>query len=134
MDQARITYRGSFTVEASLLMGIILMVLFLIIQMNLFLADSTRMTALAAEDSTYTEQESAEREAWFTQEKRGFFFLKPSSLRHSAGEREIRSEFPLARVALGYGKEVEVSRSFHRKARKPVTFLRLVQAITHGKE
>jgi len=72
-DERERTCVGSFTVEASMLMSIILMLMFLLIQLNLFQTDVVRITALMAEDSTYTKAEESERNAWVTKSGKGFF-------------------------------------------------------------
>lgn len=119
----RAAHRGSFTVEAALLMSVILMALFLCLQMTLFLTDSVRMTAVAAEDLTYDAEEAAEREHWIAGQRGGFFFLDPGTLRHRADSGHVEEVFPEREVSFGYGVRAKAAQRRSRDQRDPVQYL-----------
>lgn len=126
------TCAGSFTVEASMLMSIILMLMFLLIQLNLFQTDVVRITALMAEDSTYTKAEESERNAWMTKSGKGFFYLNASGIGRTVGSSRVQETYTSAPVSLVWGKQMTVKRSFTRTVRDPVKFLWMVEAICDG--
>lgn len=125
--------QGSVTVEASLLMSVILMVLFLILQMDLLLTDQTRMTALLAEDCTYSAQEERERNLWISEERKGFFYLEAERMQRSSKAEKVTVSYPSVQVALGYGHRVDPAQEITRKERDPVKYIRMIAAVAGGR-
>lgn len=56
-EKGKIYMSGSFTVEASLVVSMILLVLFYVLQMTFFLTDTVRLEAVVAEMSLDVAQE-----------------------------------------------------------------------------
>ena len=129
-----IFYAGSFTVEAALVMSVVLMVIFLFLQMTLFLTDTVRMDALLTEDSSYTQEEEEARENWFRNQAKGFFFLDADEIRRSADEDEVTESYEQANIALGFGRQEEIQKSVTREVRDPVGFLYLVMLTKNQEE
>lgn len=120
---------GSFTVEASLLMGILLPVLFLIIQMTLFLTDTVRMGAVLSEQTTVvckdgeTISDSRERKG----AAYGFFLLEKDRIQYSVGKDKVTAAFGQDAVNLGFHWKRSAEMKFEKELRSPVKFIRIVQ-------
>ncbi|MCD8077692.1 MAG: hypothetical protein LUE63_04845 [Lachnospiraceae bacterium] len=108
---------GSFTVEASLVVSMILLVLFYVLQMTFFLTDTVRLEAILAEASLGSAQEV---------EEGGFFLLDISGVQaeNSAGAVTYEASDTLELMP---GLQITAEAAYTRTERQPVSFLRQVR-------
>ena len=125
-----ITHPGSLTVEASMIMSILLPVIFIFLQMTLFQMDALRMDALITEDSTYTHLEEEDRNTWYSNQVGGFVFLKGSGIQRKAGKKKTEITYEQPGIALGFHRREDIRKYVEREVRNPVKFLRRIRMIT----
>ncbi|MCD8055053.1 MAG: hypothetical protein LUF00_13695 [Lachnospiraceae bacterium] len=108
---------GSFTVEASLVVSMILLVLFYVLQMTFFLTDTARLEAALAETSLGAAQEA---------DMNGFFLLDVSGVQteNSTGSVTYEASDTLELLP---GFTVSAEAEFTKTERQPVAFLRQVK-------
>ncbi len=116
-EKEKICMSGSFTVEASLVASMILLVLFYVLQMTFFLTDMVRLEAVVAETSLDVAQEV---------EMGGFFLLDVSGAQSEsqAGSATYEASDTLELMP---GFTVSAEAKFTRTERQPVDFLRQVR-------
>lgn len=118
--------RGSYTVEAALIMAILIPVLISLLYMGEFLTDGVRMNAVMAEGSLRIRTDAGSGRTWI-RDQGGFFFLHAASMAVSDGGKEITVSAREAPAAVGYGASFEAVYSC--KVRDPAGWIRKIRGL-----
>lgn len=117
--------RGSYTVEAALLMTMILPILITSLYMSAWLADCVRMSAVLGEGSLQMREEEGEGRNWL-KEQGGFFALHPDHI-HSEAGGQIRTSLREKPSHSRYGAVYDAE--FCCAKRDPVSWVRRIRRL-----
>lgn len=122
---------GSYTVEAAMLMTMLLPILITTLYMTAFLTDCVRMSAVMAEGTLQIRQDETEGKAWL-RDQGGFFSLHTASIKCSRSSSKVTADADETPALARYGGRFEAS--FSCAVRRPVAWVRRIRCLQSLKE